>query len=229
MSERAYKTVDVGPKTVQIPVEWKIEKLGDSKFSEWITQGPNPDYSKGTPSKEYRVLKTKDVYDDKIHYDGSDMISEEIFNNRKKYRLKEGDILIAIVGKGSIGKTNIFREQCNKEYIFTRAIGLVRPNKQNLLPEYLHHYFQSHDAKQYFDKSITGSTGQEVLRTTALKTMDIPVPPLEEQKKITEILSTLDQSIDQLYELINYKKELREGLMQDLLNGKVRSENIDLN
>lgn len=226
MSELEYKTVEVGPRTVEIPVDWEIEKLGE--YTELITQGPNPDYSKGTPSPHYRALKTKDVYDYGIHYDQADEVSKEVYENREKYHLEDKDILIAIVGRGSIGKTNLFREQPDTNFIFTRAIGLVRPDKENLLPEYLHYYFQSHDAKQYFDKSITGSTGQEVLRTTALKTMDIPIPPISEQKRIAELLSTLDETIEELETLVEKKEEMKQGLAQDLLKGNVRAENLSI-
>lgn len=50
----------------------------------------------------------------------------------------------------------------------------------------------------------------------------IPVPPLEEQKKIAEILSLWDKAIDQTKGLIAYKEKQKKGLMQALLTGKKR-------
>lgn len=52
--------------------------------------------------------------------------------------------------------------------------------------------------------------------------MPIPVPPLEEQKKIAEILSLWDKAIEQTKELIAYKEKQKKGLMQALLTGKKR-------
>lgn len=52
--------------------------------------------------------------------------------------------------------------------------------------------------------------------------MPIPVPPLEEQKKIAEILSLWDKAIEQKKELIAYKEKQKKGLMQALLTGKKR-------
>lgn len=211
------KEVNIGPRTVKIPKEWDAVRLGNEEYSKWITQGPNPDYSIGTPSPKYRAIKTKDLYDYGVLYDNADKISEETFKNRQRYKLQENDLLVAIVGRGSIGKTYIFQERPNREYIFTRAIGLVRPNPDGILPEYLHHYFQSHDAKEHFDQSITGSTGQEVLRTSAIKAMPIPLPPLPEQHRIADILSTIDKQVQQTDKAIEKAKELRRGLMQELL------------
>lgn len=220
---KEYKEVQYGPRRVKIPSEWDFARLGESEYTHLITQGPNPDYSKGELSDEYRALKTKDVYDDGIKYESADRISPEVFKNRSKYQLQEDDVLVAIVGRGSIGKSHIFREQENREYIFTRAIGLVRPNTENILPSYLHHYFQSHDAKEHFLQSITGSTGQEVLRISAIEAMGIPLPPLPEQRRIAETLSTVDTEIEQLNRMVDVKKEMKRGLRQDLLSGSVRT------
>lgn len=52
--------------------------------------------------------------------------------------------------------------------------------------------------------------------------MPIPVPPLEEQKKIAEILSLWDKAIEQTKELIAYKERQKKSLMQALLTGKKR-------
>lgn len=48
------------------------------------------------------------------------------------------------------------------------------------------------------------------------------MPPVDEQKKIAEILSTWDQAIETLDKLIEAKTRLKKGLMQKLLTGKVR-------
>ena len=50
----------------------------------------------------------------------------------------------------------------------------------------------------------------------------IPVPPLEEQKKIADILSLWDKAIEQTKDLIAYKEKQKKGLMQALLTGKKR-------
>jgi type I restriction enzyme, S subunit len=55
-----------------------------------------------------------------------------------------------------------------------------------------------------------------------LKETPIPLPPLEEQKKIAEILSTWDQGIDKLSTLITKKKHLKKGLTQKIFSQEVR-------
>ncbi|MCK9404410.1 MAG: restriction endonuclease subunit S [Chitinophagaceae bacterium] len=55
-----------------------------------------------------------------------------------------------------------------------------------------------------------------------LSSLHIPLPPLPEQKKIAEILSTWDEAIEKLDQLIEKKKLLKKGLMKQLLTGKKR-------
>jgi type I restriction enzyme S subunit len=55
-----------------------------------------------------------------------------------------------------------------------------------------------------------------------LRKLPIPLPPLPEQKKIAEILSTWDQAIEKLEKLIALKEKRKKGLMQQLLTGKKR-------
>jgi hypothetical protein len=116
-SDTGTQKVNIGPRKVRIPKEWDIVRLGDDKYTELVTQGPNPDYDKGEPQASYRAIKTKDLYDDGVLYENADEIPKETFNNREKYALQDRDLLVAIVGRGSIGKTHIFREQEEASYI----------------------------------------------------------------------------------------------------------------
>jgi type I restriction enzyme S subunit len=54
-----------------------------------------------------------------------------------------------------------------------------------------------------------------------LEALEILCPPLSEQNKIAEILSTWDRAIETLDKLIEAKNRLKKGLMQKLLTGKV--------
>ena len=170
-------------------------KIKLSNITSKITQGPNPKYD-GITSEKYYILKTKDLYDDIIYYDSADSISEEVYNQHKSFELYEDDLLIAIVGQGSIGKINIFHKQNDKNYIFTRALGLIRVDKQKVLPSYLRFYFLSLEGKGKINDGIDGTTGQLVLRTSYLKQLDIPLPTIESQIWIVKEAEAQNESIE---------------------------------
>jgi type I restriction enzyme S subunit len=164
---------------------WQTRTLGD--VCEKITQGPNPKYDT-REQEEYRVIKTKDLYDDVIHYDSTDRISKELFSLHSRSALRFGDILLAIVGQGSINKCNVFERIAGKHFIFTRAYGLLRPNRLLVNPYFVKHFLQSSDGKGMVDSGIAGTSGQQVVTTTHLKGLQIPVPPLPEQQRIVALL-----------------------------------------
>ena len=88
--------------------------------------------------------------------------------------------------------------------------------------------------KEYFVFCLTGSKIQsEILKRAGSSTIPdlnhsdflsikIPLPPLDEQKKIAEILSTWDEAINLTINLIESKKQFKKALMQNLLTAKIR-------
>jgi type I restriction enzyme, S subunit len=71
-------------------------------------------------------------------------------------------------------------------------------------------------------RKYNAKTSVDSVRREMISKMMIPVPKIEEQQKIASILSTVDEQIE-VYEQEKAKyEELKKGLMQQLLTGKVR-------
>ena len=213
----------------EIPEHWDTISL--KRFSNKITQGPNPNLSIYSDERKYKILKTKDVYDKEIKYELADYIPSESFLPYSNFKLIDNDILICIVGHGSIGKINIFKEQ-ELEFIFTRAIGLLRPNTSIIEPYFVKYFFESNVGKELINSIIEGSTGQEVVKTSKLGSLNITYPPLNEQ---AEIITYLNFEINKIYEILNrvtknieLLKEYKTSLIHHVVTGKidVRGEEI---
>ena len=69
---------------------------------------------------------------------------------------------------------------------------------------------------------LSESSAQPGLSVDKLLRYRITIPPLPEQQKIAQILSTWDKAISKMEALIDQKKQLKKGLMQQLLTGKKR-------
>lgn len=177
-----------------------------------ITQGPNPKYDK-IENDGYKVLKTKDIYNDIIHYENADTISEKVYEENKNSRLQNGDVLIAIVGQGSIGKVNVFYNNSKDKFIFTRAIGLIRPDKKQVIPEFIKFYLLSNDGQKYIEDGIEGTSGQLVLKTSYLKNMEFPLPTSKIQEHIIE---QLDKEMETLEKVRELKKQAEKSIIKIL-------------
>src|SRR5690554_3962522 len=68
----------------------------------------------------------------------------------------------------------------------------------------------------------TGDGGRGGLNLKIINSLYIPLPPLPEQKRIAEVLSTWDQAIQLTEQLIRQKEQRKKWLMQNLLTGKMR-------
>jgi len=97
--------------------------------------------------------------------------------------------------------------------------GLIPRNTDEINPEFYTYYLLS--KKTALEHSSGGSTFKELSKNT-LEKFKLSLPPLPEQQKIAEILSTVDKRL----ELLRAKKEklerIKKGLMNDLLTGKRR-------
>ncbi|MDY6791745.1 MAG: restriction endonuclease subunit S [Thermodesulfobacteriota bacterium] len=202
--------------TFKLPEGWMWSRLID--VCSLVTQGPNPKYYNKTNPK-YGVLKTKDFYDDIIHYDKITPISYDTFKEFKRYKLLNNDIIFGLVGKGSTAKCNIFMEQRNVEHIFTRATGLIRLlNPTLILPVIIKQYFTSLLGKNTSDSITDGSTGQLVIKTSELKNVVIPVPPLKEQHrivaKVNELITLCDNLKARLNDVQTTQAQLADALVE---------------
>jgi type I restriction enzyme, S subunit len=202
--------------------DWVERRLGD--VCDKITQGPNPQYD-SAGNEYFRVIKTKDLYDHAIHYELSDRISKEVFNSCSSSELMNGDVLLAIVGQGSINKCNVFENKTPYKYIFTRAIGLLRTKKTELNPNYLAFFLRSRYGKKLVDAGIFGTSGQQVVTTTHIKGIKIPIPSLDIQirlvRKFEELLTESKKLEANYSKKIERLNELKKSILQQAFAGKL--------
>ena len=108
-------------------------------------------------------------------------------------------------------------------------LALIRPKVGRLHPVFLAKQLAASSTAKYFAANATGST-RFGLGIGIIEKCDIPCPPLDEQSKIAEVLSSVDLAIERTEALIAKQRRIKTGLMQDLLTrgiderGTLRSE-----
>lgn len=145
-------------------------------------------------------------------------ISPEIAATATK--LMKGDVLFAGSGetKEEIGKAVAFLG--DEEAYAGGDIIILSPN-DGASSKFLGYVLNG--AIAVIQKASMGQ-GDAVVHIHAKELADvvIPFPPYDEQKKIADVLSAVDELIDALDEAIAKKRQIKEGLMQQLLTGKTR-------
>lgn len=144
-------------------------------------------------------------------------------NSQYKYYVKtssdsvlcsKNDILMTRTGNTGQVVTNV-------EGAFHNNFFKINYDKDRVGRLFLYYYLTS-SKTQYLISQLAGTSTIPDLNHSDFYRIPIPLPPLPEQKKIAEILSTWDKSIEQLQNLISEKQKLKKGLMQQLLTGKKR-------
>jgi len=131
--------------------------------------------------------------------------------NVNDWVLKEGDFLFNntnsydLVGKSTIFKSAPFK--CTFSNHFTR----IRFKQNLIIPEIILYHFILLWQKGYFRSIAIRHVGQSAVHTKYLLKLKLPLPPLPEQKKIAEILSTVDNAIEKVDEAISKTERLKKG------------------
>ena len=160
------------------------------------------------------LLQIKDLLLNLSDLESVHRISKELDEQYRRSKIKTNDILISLVG--TIGRIAIVPKQLDNANIH-RNLGRIRAKNY----EFLYYYLQSDIAKNRFGISSSGSS-QSALNLTVLRALKVPVPPLPEQQKIANILSTWDKAISTTERLIENSTQQKKALMQQLLTGKKR-------
>lgn len=218
-SEKTHKFKDSS--LGRIPEEWNIMQL--YKISEYIGRGRSPQYA--THNNKYPIINQACVYWDRFAIENLKYCDPRFFLSlNEKLILKKGDLLINSTGTGTLGRVLYFE----KDFLATidSHITLIRVNT-NCIGKYFYYQFATSNFQNILSiYCVTGSTNQIELSREALKSLPIIVPPKPEQEKIAIILSTIDLTIEK--ETVNQNKlfSIKQGLMQDLLTGKVRVNHL---
>ena len=130
-----------------------------------------------------------------------------------------GDTLITVKGSGC-GKSTF----ANQRACISRQLKALRP-KDTVEELYLFYFVET---KQKLLETLAEGSAIPGLSNSHLISLDIPIPSREEQNKIAEILKRYDEQIAHEKNYKSQLQRLKQGLMQDLLSGEVRTTDAEI-
>jgi len=193
MANNEYKKVQLGPKSETIPKDWDVKKI-----EEIFELKAGGDVDKEKLSEERDEEHPYPIYANSLENKGLYGFSSEC---------TYPDDCVTITGRGDLGHA-VYRD--HKFNAIVRLIVLI-PN-QEIDCRFVSAYV---NGKVDFPQE---STGVPQLTRPQVSKSRICVPPLPEQRRIADILSTVDEQIQQTDDLIEATKELKQGLMQNVFN-----------
>jgi type I restriction enzyme S subunit len=211
---KGYKQTEVGV----IPEDWGVISIGDEfEFKNGLNKGKEY-FGFGTPIVNYMdVFKYPGLRRENIH--GLVSVNAE---EQRNYSVKKGDVFFTRTSETleEVGIASVLIERI-EHAVFSGFILRARPMSNMFDILYCIYCF----SPQFVRKQITSKgsyTTRALTNGGSLSRVIIPLPPLPEQKAIAKVLGDTDSLIESLTALIDKKKAIKQGAMQELLTGKRR-------
>lgn len=191
--------------------EWEVKKLGSVCQRNY--QGINTVADKVEYQQHgYPILQAKHMTSEKLDFEDVRYLSDSDYEKYKdKYIPQLNDILFSNIG--TIGKVVLVDE--SKSFFIAWNIFLMSIKLRVANPSYITAYLRWLTSLNYFDNLQTGNATKFINKTDLLDTK-VNLPCLEEQSKIANFLSAIDQKINVVSDQIEQAKQWKKGLLQQM-------------
>ncbi|MBU9844655.1 restriction endonuclease subunit S [Rahnella ecdela] len=208
---KSYKFSELG----RIPEDWEVHPLG-------YLLNDSPRYGINAPAVKLGrnipvYIRITDISDN-----GYFRPTEKVGVNSPlsdSYILQEGDIVLARTG-ASVGKSYLYKPE-DGTLVYAGFLIKITPDQRSLNSKFLFQFLQT---QQYWNWIATNSmrSGQPGVNGNEFASLPIPVPPKKEQTAIASILSDMDAELEALEQKLSKIRDIKQGMMQQLLTGRIR-------
>jgi len=189
-----------------VPNGWCVEKL--DQISRVIDSAhKTPIFSE----TGYPMVRVGDIKGGKVTLENTKYVPQDIFKIFTKNHLPTfNDLLMTRVG--SYGRCSIVKSK--REFCLGQNTVVINPKSVD--SDYLYHFLQTENINNQIEDTVGGSS-QKSLSLAAIKSLNILTPIKPEQQKIAQILTSVDEVIEKTQAQIDKLKDLKTGMMQELL------------
>jgi type I restriction enzyme S subunit len=207
----------------RIPEEWEVVRLGEA--CKTITKGTTPTtYGFSYTNDGVNFIKIESIDENgNFIIEKLEHIDKHTNDYLSRSKLEEGDILFSIAG--ALGRVAIVKKLILPANV-NQALAIIRlKEKEESTISFLKFYLSSFLIQNYIENILVRSA-QSNLMLEHIENFLITLPPLHEQQRIATVLSQIDQTIEKEKAYKEKLEGIKRGLMEDLLTGKVRVNNL---
>ncbi|MFB0980875.1 MAG: restriction endonuclease subunit S [Alteromonadaceae bacterium] len=200
-----------------VPDGWEATDIGElTKTKSLFKDGDWVESKDQDPFGNNRLIQLADIGDGRFINKSSRFMNEEQFARLKCTELQKGDILVARMPE-PLGRACIYPLENIKAATIV-DIAIIRTT--NADHYWLMSAINSSEFRYNIDLNASGTTRTRIARG-ALAKLKLIAPPLLEQQKIAKILTSVDEVIEKTQAQIDKLKDLKTGMMQELLTNGV--------
>ena len=208
----------------QIAADWASITLGEEYPQALLVMRNGLTAKQAQDRGEYKVSRIETIGSGWIDESRVRFTSGLKEKDIEKYLLRKGDILFSHINSDRhLGKTG-FAERDFDDLLHGMNLLLIRANPEVFDPEFLHRVFQYYRDIGVFITICSRAVNQSSINQAKMKALEVPLPPLSEQKKIAHILLTVQRAIEAQERIIQTTTELKKALMHKLFTEGLRNE-----
>lgn len=204
--------------------EWEAIRFGDvadQKIQWGFVGGP---FGSNLKSSDYvsdgvRILQLQNIGDGQFHDDYSIFTTEEKADELLCNNIYPGEIILSKMGD-PVARA-CFVPHGAKRYLMASDGIRLAVDERRFDKRFVHDYINSPYFRQRAIDASTGSTRQRI-GITVLKALPFSAPPLPEQTAIADVLASLAAELTALEARRDKTRQLKQGMMQELLTGRIR-------
>jgi type I restriction enzyme, S subunit len=174
-----------------LPTDWSKSTIGSFAEVKGGKRLPKGDMLQSVPTS-HPYIRLVDIENNRVSDGDLLFLSPETYSQISRYIVRAHDVCLAIVGH-TIGLAFYVDEKWDSANLTENAARIT--NMNGVIPKYLFFFLTSPQGKSQI-KSRTVGSAQGKLPLYNIKSIELPLPPLPEQRAIAHILGTLDDKIE---------------------------------
>ena len=202
--------------------EWIMKRLGDiGSCMRGVSYDPLTDVSNHDKDTTVRLLRSNNVqgaavFSGDVQYVNCNRVADTQI-------MRQNDILICMANgsKELVGKSGLFTLSDGNLYTFGAFMGCFRTALSGYDPRFVFYLLQTSAFRDYLGQTLAGSSINN-LRPVDIETAMFRFPDRHEQAAIVAVLSDMDAEISALEARRDKMLAIKQGMMQQLLTGRVR-------
>lgn len=208
----------------ELPEGWTLNPLAKILQPSLFIDGDWVESKDQSPDGDVRLVQLADIGDGHFIDKSDRHLTKDAAVRLKCTFLKKGDLLVARMPE-PLGRCCVFPLDGEESFVTVVDVAVMRPH-DNFNSIWLMNLVNSGYARKFIEDNAGGTTRKRISRKN-LGGLPLPVPPLNEQHRIAEILSSVDASIQATQAVIEQAERVKRGLMEELLTGGLGSAAIE--
>jgi type I restriction enzyme S subunit len=202
--------------------EWETKRLGEvGRCLRGVSYDPAADLASHDTATTVRLFRANNVEGDALSTADLQFVEKHKVTDSQLMRIDDVLVCTASGSKDVVGKAAQFRIDDGYQYTFGAFMGCYRPDREKANPTFAFYLFQTGRYRAHLSVTLAGSSINN-LRPADIEAAEFRLPERAEQGAIATVLSDMDADIAALEARHDKTRQIKQGMMQQLLTGRVR-------